>query len=305
MSGEILISVGQKYGRLTVTAKGEKIGKNRRTGYDCVCECGERVIVTSEYLRRSPEPSCGCANRKNKVALGQQFGRWTVVDATRREGKNAQVLCECSCDQKTQRLVSVNALIRGYSNSCGCINKELSRARIRQLPIGSTYGRLTVVGPPILKNDAGYTEVECSCERKTRKYVRTDGLLNGAVTGCGCIKDELLIVRNTTHGRSNTASYKRAKKAKRRARELQACPKWADELTTLVNEEAFDKARELYKITGVEHHVDHIVPLVAKRNNKHVCCGLHVYYNLQVITKEENLKKNCHNWEDSPSVKYI
>lgn len=72
--------------------------------------------------------------------------------------------------------------------------------------------------------------------------------------------------------------------AARKARVRRATPPWCDRSAIA----AVYKVRvQKTKQTGVEHHVDHIVPLLGRN-----VCGLHVPWNLQVITAEENLAKN-------------
>lgn len=68
-------------------------------------------------------------------------------------------------------------------------------------------------------------------------------------------------------------------------------PKWVDveELRPF-----YEYARHLTLTTGVVYQVDHIVPL----NGKYVS-GLHVPYNLRVITKEENVAKLAKHESDS------
>lgn len=52
------------------------------------------------------------------------------------------------------------------------------------------------------------------------------------------------------------------------------------------NEMIYKKCREL-NIENKEYHVDHIIPI-----KNEIICGLHVPWNLQIIKKEDNLKKS-------------
>lgn len=76
-------------------------------------------------------------------------------------------------------------------------------------------------------------------------------------------------------------------KANRRARLLKAAPVWLDsEYLWLINE-VYELSALRNKLTSIKWEVDHIVPLAGKN-----VCGLHVPWNLQVITRVENRKKS-------------
>lgn len=70
-----------------------------------------------------------------------------------------------------------------------------------------------------------------------------------------------------------------------------AVPSWADMKKIRA---IYEEARRLEIITGIPHHVDHIIPIKGKN-----VCGLHCEANLQILTAVENLKKRNHYSEDA------
>ena len=73
----------------------------------------------------------------------------------------------------------------------------------------------------------------------------------------------------------------------RKRRHKKATPPWVTPDQKFAMRQLYLEAMKLTKITGERYVVDHIVPLI----NPDVC-GLHVPWNLQVMTQEENLKKS-------------
>ena len=72
----------------------------------------------------------------------------------------------------------------------------------------------------------------------------------------------------------------------RRRRHREATPAWLTKQQREDIKQLYVQAQKISKLTGVRYEVDHIIPLT----NDSVC-GLHVPWNLQVISKTENLKK--------------
>lgn len=82
----------------------------------------------------------------------------------------------------------------------------------------------------------------------------------------------------------------------RKRRHRNATPKWITVGQKLAMRQLYLQAMELTKLTGERYVVDHIVPLLSDE-----VCGLHVPWNLRVITQEENLKKS-NKLLDTPSA---
>jgi transposase len=87
--------------------------------------------------------------------------------------------------------------------------------------------------------------------------------------------------------RLNNLDKDAAKTAKRRAAKLSATPSWLSNTQLEEIQTYYTLAKELEVKTGIKYHVDHIVPLQGEN-----VCGLHVPWNLQVISAEDNIRKH-------------
>ncbi|MHA2062798.1 MAG: HNH endonuclease signature motif containing protein [Candidatus Thorarchaeota archaeon] len=129
---------------------------------------------------------------------------------------------------------------------------------------------------------------ECpDCKRALRgaDYYSAPRNLDGLSTRCKeC---------HNSRGREYGRVYRKRNRAKltalemkRTARKLSATPSWLSERQIKEIEGFYVLARKQTIETGIKHEVDHIIPLQGEN-----VCGLHVPWNLQVITKAENVRK--------------
>ena len=87
--------------------------------------------------------------------------------------------------------------------------------------------------------------------------------------------------KNRLWAKLNPAKHA-ALRSRRRASER--LPAWASKEAI---ERMYRVARRVSEVTGVKHHVDHIIPLRGKRVS-----GLHVETNMRVIAADQNWSKN-------------
>jgi len=76
-------------------------------------------------------------------------------------------------------------------------------------------------------------------------------------------------------------------RTRRNALKVKASPCWLSKEQNRLILDFYAKAKELTLSTGIKHEVDHIIPL---KNN--LVCGLNVPWNLQILTKSDNIQKS-------------
>lgn len=82
------------------------------------------------------------------------------------------------------------------------------------------------------------------------------------------------------------------RQARRRSSTMQATPSWSNPIKI---KSFYISCDALNMLTGIWHHVDHIVPLRGA-----TVCGLHNEFNLQIITAKENRAKSNIIWPNKP-----
>jgi len=148
---ETLDLVGEKYGKLLVKSKAKTTitqGKHRelyKSYWNCVCECGNKCVVSTNNLRMGKTQSCGCIKSELKEDLsGKRFGKWIVLkeyrpfSSGRKHQKGFEWLCKCDCGE--ERFVKQFSLLSGGSKSCGCLQRETAKLPEGEAAFNGLFG---------------------------------------------------------------------------------------------------------------------------------------------------------------------
>jgi hypothetical protein len=133
--------------------------------------------------------------------VGQRFGRWLAIASAAPQNGRLAWLCRCNCG--AERPVQQDNLLRGASQSCGCLKRDSISTRCRSAApdlYGQTFGRWRVIGTALRKG--GRWCILCECRCGTPRLVETRFLLNGHSLSCGCLAVDAMRESKITHGAS-------------------------------------------------------------------------------------------------------
>lgn len=187
---------GQKFGKLTVLYRVKGSPNNHNPYWRCQCECGKITDVDASHLRRGNIRSCGCLTTAIDIA-GQKFGRLTAIAKIGnhiRYGKKGDAIWQCKCECGTIINVSTHNLRSGNTQSCGCLQRELSSESNKKDLTGQRFGKLVAL-EPTEERQGRFIKWKCRCECGTITYVASGNLKSGHTQSCGCLysKGELRI----------------------------------------------------------------------------------------------------------------
>ncbi len=222
--------------------------------------------------------------------------RFGSLVALHRNGSDAQnnALWSCQCDCGNRVDVRAPFLKKGQ-RFCSKQCPEYARDNRADLT-GQTFGKLTAL--QFIAVDRFQKAIwRFLCDCGTEADICIGNISSGHTTSCGCGEFRF----SATHGKSQTREYHRdahrewakrnpakviANAYKRTVALRQRIPAWlTDEHWDRINA-YYLEARRKTEETGIVHHVDHAHPLRGKGLS-----GLHVPWNLQVMTAAENLSK--------------
>jgi hypothetical protein len=141
--------------------------------------------------------------------------------------------------------------------------------KITDVPVGSRYGRLTVVG--YANNSKSIAKLVCDCGKP--HAARASAISSGSIKSCGCLRNEKsrerFLVKNLTHGLRGTPEYSVWDNIKQRCfnprhkayinyggRGILMCQEWASSFMAFLDHVGYRPSR-LHSIDRIDNDGDY------------------------------------------------
>ena len=206
---------GKRFGRLVAI---KRVGSNsyNKAVWECLCDCGNSVVVVGESLWNGLTKSCGClhseliSNKQTINLVGLRFGRLVVLERVSPIGaKRVKYKCVCDCGKET--FVTSQALLKkdNPTLSCGCYHRD----RVIELNLkdisGERFGKLIAIERAGFGKHGSIWKCKCDCGNEC--YVSMQCLSRGNTESCGCIQSRAEnIIENIL--KRNNIEYQRQKR---------------------------------------------------------------------------------------------
>lgn len=233
---------------------------------------------------------------KTKIEIGLKRGNLTVKSVAP-TGVHGHKMWECLCGCGSTVVLRSSHLQDEKREHCSHKCTLLRSKRVK-VQAGEMYGRWIVLRDSGI-DKTGNSTFECKCTCGTIKQkVLAFNLVNGESKSCGCMNREIITIhglsKDRVHRRKAANKYANANPAKMRAGKMrylyaldQATPTWLTKAHWEEMEAFYAKAKRLTLESGIKMHVDHIIPIRGETVR-----GLHVPWNLQILTATENISKS-------------
>lgn len=182
---------GQRFGRLVVKNKLPE-RKNNKIMWHCICDCGAEKDIMGSQLTKTTQPtrSCGCLQKERSREVnqspdltGKKYGRLIVL---RRIPQTSLWECQCECGNVIA--TNTNHLNQGHTQSCGCLQKDITFERSFINLTGKKIGLLTVLGLDIENSSPKKLKYKCQCDCGNTCSVLAKNLHNQNTQSCGCLR---------------------------------------------------------------------------------------------------------------------
>ena len=168
--------------------------KNGKTYYECICNCGNKRIVCGSDLTMGKVTMCkNCAkeyrlSQRRKDYTGKKFGKLIIIEMIYEENQRTKALCKCDCGN--EKIIDMQNILSGHTQSCGCYEKESRYDRNHSIDIaGNKYGMLVAIKQTENRAANGGVIWECLCDCGNKTYVAYTNLIKGHTLSCGCRKN--------------------------------------------------------------------------------------------------------------------